>query len=129
MRRCSITRGVGLLWRRYQRRVDDLTTHGEITPLLELAVKIGEQPVERAGLGELLPEQPDRSRIRRRPAKIGPKATPQRGGKPRKRSQLSRSRIRYSIRASLTLFCAAKISTLSIATGSYGGRPPFIPSE
>jgi len=38
--------------------------------------------------------------------------------KPRKRSQLSRSRIRYSMRASLTLFCAASTSTLSIVTGS-----------
>lgn len=36
-----------------------------------------------------------------------------------------RSRIRYSIRASATLFCAASTSTLSIATGSVnGGRIP-----
>jgi len=39
--------------------------------------------------------------------------------------ELSRSRIRYSIRASATLFCAASTSTLSIATGSVnGGRIP-----
>ena len=43
--------------------------------------------------------------------------------KPRKRSQLKRPRISYSLRASLTLFCAARISNLNIATASYDGLP------
>jgi hypothetical protein len=29
----------------------------------------------------------------------------------------------------ITVHCAARINTLNIATGSYGGRPPFAPSE
>ena len=32
------------------------------------------------------------------------------------------------MRASLTVFCAARISTLNIATGSQDGRPPLPPS-
>jgi hypothetical protein len=116
--RILLGRGVALLGRSHQRRIDDLTAHGEIAAFLELAVKIGEHRVERSRLGQLLAEQPDGVGIGCRRAK----------SKPRKRNQLSRSRIRYSIRASATLFCAAKTSTLSIATGSYGGRPPFAPS-
>jgi hypothetical protein len=33
------------------------------------------------------------------------------------------------MRSSMTVFCAARISTLNIATGSHGGRPPLVPSE
>lgn len=38
------------------------------------------------------------------------------------------ARIKYSMRASLTVFCAAKISTFSIVSESQGGHPPFAPS-
>jgi len=60
--------GVALLGRRDQRRVDDLSAHGEVAALLQLPVEVGEQRLERAGLGELLAEQPDRIGVgRRRP--------------------------------------------------------------
>src|SRR5690606_13270336 len=45
--------------------------------------------------------------------------------KPRNRIQESRSRIMNSMRASLRLCCACRISALNIDTGSNGGRPPF----
>lgn len=94
--------GVALFGCRCQRCVDDLAA------LAQLTVEIGEQYFQRDGLGQLLAKQPDRVGIRCWCAKA----------KPRKRSQLSRSRIRYSLRASLTLCGAARISTLSIATGA-----------
>src|SRR5687768_7342139 len=47
-----------------------MPAHGEITSLLELAVKISKRHVQRAGLGELLAEQADRVRVWRRRAKV-----------------------------------------------------------
>ena len=68
--RVLLRRGVALLGRGHQRGIDDLPAHGEIAALLELAVEVGEQHVERTRLGQLLAEQPDRVGIGRRRAKI-----------------------------------------------------------
>lgn len=62
--------GVTLFGCRHQRGIDDLPAHRQITPSLQLAIKIGEHGVERAGGGEPLAEHADRVRIRRRRAKV-----------------------------------------------------------
>ena len=87
--------------------------------LLDLPVELREHRIKRTRLGQLLARN---SRIVLASGVGAP------GSKPRKRNQLRRSRIRYSIRAAATLFCAASTRTSSIATGSYGGRPPLAPS-
>ena len=62
--------GIALLGRGHQRRINNLPTHGEMIPVFDLPVEIGEQHILRPGLGPLLAEEPDRVSIGRRRAKI-----------------------------------------------------------
>jgi hypothetical protein len=68
--RILFRRGVALLGSSHQRRIDDLSAHGEIATFLELPVKAGEHRVERTGFGQLLAKQPDSVGIGWRCAKI-----------------------------------------------------------
>jgi hypothetical protein len=47
-----------------ERGVDDLPTHGDEAGRVQGVVEPGEQRLDRAGLGQLLAEQPDRARVR-----------------------------------------------------------------
>ena len=109
---------VALLGSGHQRRVDDLPAHREIAALLELAVEIGKQRVQRADFGQLLTKQPDRIGIRRCRAKVEAEEAQPTQPVP---DQIFHPRI-------ADIILCRQNQHLSIATGSWGGRPPFDPS-
>jgi len=70
LHRHSLGLGVPLLGRRHQRGIDDLPAHRQIAAFLQLPVKISEQCVERAGIGQTLAKRSDRVGIGRCCTKI-----------------------------------------------------------
>lgn len=107
-------RGVALLVRHHGRGIDDRSPHRQIAALAQLPFERGEQRIEHARARQRLAEQLERVLVRCDCAQA----------KPRNRSQLSRSRLRNCMRASLTVICAARIRTLNMATGPYGRDHP-----
>src|SRR3974390_3249073 len=55
---------IALTRRRNQAGIDDLTRHGDVTGLPQHGIELLEQSLYRPGRGQLLPEQPDRARVR-----------------------------------------------------------------
>src|SRR5690606_15623482 len=56
--------GVSLLRSGHDRRVYDLTAHGQIPGFREMAIETGEQVLDGASLHAVFPEQPDRLGVR-----------------------------------------------------------------
>src|SRR5215217_7315623 len=116
---------VALLGADHNGGVHNLARHGQVPFCLQGRIDGGEQALDRARPRQLLAEEPDGFGIWNRMLQPEPK----KAHGPRKRMNERRSRIWNSVASSERVYRVWSTTTLNISTGSYGGRPPRVPSE
>src|SRR5215217_1016926 len=117
---------VALLGADHNGGVHNLARHGQVPFCLQGRIEGGEQALDRAGPRQLLAEEPDGLGIWNRMLQPEPKKAHEREAV----ADLTRRAAKQnSVASSERVYRVWSTTTLNISTGSYGGRPPRVPSE
>src|SRR5215213_3564192 len=117
---------VALLGADHNGGVHNLARHGQVPFCLQGRIEGGEQALDRARPRQLLAEEPDGLGIWNRMLQPEPKKAHEREAV----ADLTRRAAKQnSVASSERVYRVWSTTTLNISTGSYGGRPPRVPSE